>query len=289
MKFELKGSVAVITGAANGIGAALALEMGRRGCNLALVDRDAAQLAHTARSARSLGVQVTEHPLDIADAAAVAALPELVLAQHGRVNILVNNAGVALMGNIEQLKLEEFEWLMNINFWGVVRTTMAFLPVLRREPQAHITNLSSVFGLIAPIGQGPYCASKYAVRGFTDVLRHELEETSVTVSVVHPGGIKTRIAHHSRCSAAFDEQQAKELADKFYKDVKTTPQQAALCILKGIERRVPRVLIGADARVLDWMSRLMPVNYWRPLKKIFVAREYAPKQTAAALNGKVSP
>lgn len=268
MKFQLKGSVAVVTGAAQGIGAALALELGCRGCHVALVDRDTLRLARTAEAVRLLGVRVSEHVLDIADAPSVAALPDQVLAEHGRVNVLINNAGVALMGNVEQLHLDDIEWLFNINFWGVVRTSKAFLPLLRQERQAHVVNLSSVFGLIAPAGQAPYCASKFAVRGFTDALRHELAGSTVSLSVVHPGGIKTRIAHNSRRADSFDETQAKQLADKFFSDVMTTPEQAAAQIVNGIERRAPRILVGPDARLMDWLSRLMPVGYWRIIRKL---------------------
>ncbi|MGE5623115.1 MAG: SDR family NAD(P)-dependent oxidoreductase [Bacillota bacterium] len=278
MEFELRNSVAVVTGAAHGIGAALAQELARRGCHLALVDRDGRQLAQTAQSVRAAGVRVSEHVLDIADAAAVAALPDAVTAQHRRANLLINNAGVALMGNVEQVTLEEFAWLMDINFWGVVRTTKAFLPLLKREAQAHLVNLSSVFGLVAPAGQGPYCASKFAVRGFTDALRHELQGSNLTVSVVHPGGIRTRIAHHARRAARFDEVQAQQLADRFFKEVRTSPEQAALHIVRGIERRAPRILVGPDARVLDWLSRLAPLGYWKVVQRLFETRglDHAP-------------
>jgi short-subunit dehydrogenase len=267
MKFALQGGVAVVTGAAQGIGAALALELAGRGCDLALVDCAAEALAHTASSARALGVRVSEHRLDIANAAAVAALPDVVLAQHGRVSLLVNNAGVAMMGDVEQLTPADFEWLFDINFWGVVRTTMAFLPLLRREPHAHLVNLSSVFGLIAPPGQAPYCASKFAVRGFTDALRHELEGSNVTVSVVHPGGIRTGIAHRARRAAGFDAELGQQLADRFVREVRTTPEQAARRIVAGIERCEARILIGPDARIIDWLSRLAPLGYWPLLRK----------------------
>lgn len=283
MKLHLKGSVAVVTGAAQGIGAALALELGCRGCHLALVDKDALRLNRTAEAARLLGVHVSEHALDIADASAVAALPDQVLAEHRRVNLLINNAGVALMGNVEQLHLDDIEWLFNINFWGVVRTSKAFLPLLRQEPRAHLVNISSVFGLIAPAGQAAYCASKFAVRGFTDALRHELAGSNVSLSVVHPGGIKTRIAHNSRRADSFDESQAKQLADKFFSDVMTTPEQAAAQIVNGIERRAPRILIGPDARVMDWLSRLMPVGYWRIIRKIMEVKGLD-AQKSAVLN-----
>jgi short-subunit dehydrogenase len=289
MKFKLEGSVAVITGAGQGIGAALAAELARRGCHLALVDRDAVRLADTAAAARDAGVRASEHCLDIADAGAVAALPGQVLAAHGRVNLLINNAGVGLMGSFEQLDLDQFEWLFNINFWGVVRTTKAFLPNLRREAEAHLVNISSVFGLVAPSLQVPYAASKFAVRGFTDALRHELEGTAIGVSVVHPGGIKTRIAHNSRRAASFDEANAKQLADTFFSKVKTTPQQAALCIVDGIERRAPRILIGGDARFLDRLSRMAPVGYWRVIRKFFEAEYRRGTRRADAAKEGTSP
>jgi short-subunit dehydrogenase len=218
---------------------------------------------------------VSRHCLDIADAEAVAALPDQVLMSHDRVNLLINNAGVGLMGSFEQLTLEEFEWLFNINFWGVVRTSKAFLPVLARQPDAHLVNISSVFGLIAPVDQTAYAASKFAVRGFTDALRHEMEGTSVGVSVVHPGGIRTRIAHNARRAAFCDAERADRLADRFVREVKTTPETAARCIVDGIERRSPRILIGRDASVIDWLSRLAPVGYWRMLKKLFEAEDHA--------------
>lgn len=283
MKFKLEHGVAVVTGAAQGIGAALAMELAQRGCHLALVDRDRAGLAEVAAAAGSSGIRVSEHCLDIADAGAIAALPDDVLKIHGRVNLLINNAGVGLMGSFEQLTLEEFEWLFNINFWGVVRTSKSFLPVLARETNAHLVNISSVFGLIAPIEQTAYAASKFAVRGFTDALRHEMEGTSVGVSVVHPGGIRTRIAHNARRAAFCDAERADRLADKFIRDVRTTPQAAARCIVDGIERRSPRILIGPDASVIDWLSRLAPVGYWRVLKKLFADGKKSAVPAKAAL------
>lgn len=282
MGFKLAGSVAVVTGAAHGIGAALSLELARRECHLALVDRDAETLDATADAARALGVNVSRHHLDITDAEAVAALPAAVLAAHGSVGLVINNAGVALMGDVEQLTLEDIEWLFNINFWGVVRSCKAFLPVLREQPQAHIVNLSSVFGLIAPAGQSAYCASKFAVRGFSDALRHELQGSNIGVSTVHPGGIRTRIAHHSRRAALFDERQAAQLADKFWREVRTTPAQAASCIVAGIERGAPRILIGGDARVIDWLSRLAPLGYWKLLRRFFVIDRTTPGDVPAA-------
>ena len=172
--WTLRGGVVVLTGAASGIGAALAANLARRGMHLALVDLNAAGLEATAAQARAAGVTVSTHAMDVADHAAVAALPAAVLAQHGRVTALVNNAGVALGGLFEQVDAGDFDWLMDINFGATVRLTRAFLPVLAREGAAQLVNVSSIFGIIAPPGQTAYAASKFAVRGFSESLRHEL-------------------------------------------------------------------------------------------------------------------
>lgn len=267
MNTPLPGRVAVVTGAGSGIGRSLAQQLAARGCHLALCDIDPERLGESARAARGLGVSVSEHPLDVADAAAVAALPAAVLAEHGRVSLLVNNAGVALMGEFRQLSDADFQWLFGINFWGVVNMTRAFLPALLREPEAQVVNVSSVFGFVAPAGQTAYAASKFAVRGFTDALRHELENTSVRVVAVHPGGIRTQIAHSARRAGGVDEAMHRNAADAFVQAVQTTPEQAAERILRGLDRGELRIRIGADARVLDLMARLMPVRYWAWLKR----------------------
>lgn len=258
--------VAVITGAAQGIGAALALGLASRGCHLALVDIDTESLAVSAAKARAKGVTVSEHRLDVSDAAAVAKFPLKVLDAHPRVNLLFNNAGVAMVGNFEQVSLEEFEWLLGINLFGVVRMTKAFLPVLRRQERAHIVNVSSVFGFISPAGQAAYCTSKFAVRGFTEVLRHELEGTGVSVSCVHPGGIRTGIAAHARRAAAVDPALQAAAIAQFDTLARTTPEEAAARILRGVERGEKRIVVGGDARLFDWLQRLMPVGYWSVLK-----------------------
>jgi len=265
--FPLRGGVAVLTGAASGIGQALALHLAREGCHLALADRDAAGLADTAARARVAGVTVTEHVLDVSDAAALAALPAAVLAEHGRVTLLVNNAGVALMGDFEQATLDDFEWLFSINFWGPVRLTRAFLPMLRAQGTAQIVNISSIFGIIAPAGQTAYSAAKFAVRGFSEALRHELETTGIGVSVVHPGGIKTAIASSARVSAGIDPADAARAATRFATTFITTAEQAAARIVTGIEKREKRILIGRDARLLDVFQRLMPTGYWGLIRK----------------------
>lgn len=262
----LKGGVAVVTGAASGIGAALADVLAARGCALALADLEAAGLRDVAARARRAGVSVSEHRLDVADHEAVAAFPDAVLAGHGRVSVLVNNAGVALGGRFEQVSPEDFDWLISINFGGVVRMTRAFLPLLRREPVAQLVNLSSVFGIVAPPGQAAYAASKFAVRGFSEALRHELAGSPVGVTVVHPGGVRTAIAANARCtglSNAETEAQAKVWA----RFLRLDPQEAAERIVRGIERREKRVLVGRDAQRIALVQRLFPVEYWRVLQR----------------------
>jgi NAD(P)-dependent dehydrogenase (short-subunit alcohol dehydrogenase family) len=267
MNNSFKGRVAVVTGAGSGIGRSLARLLAQRGCHLALCDITPDRLAESARDARALGVKVSEHLLDVSDAVAVAALPAAVQAEHGGTALLFNNAGVALMGEFRQLTDADFQWLFGINFWGVVNMTRAFLPLLLAEPAAHVVNVSSVFGFVAPPGQTAYAASKFAVRGFTDALRHELEATSVRVVAVHPGGIKTNIAHSARRAAGVEASFQKVAADAFVQSVPTTPDQAAERILSGLERGELRIRIGADARMLDWISRLRPVGYWAWLKQ----------------------
>jgi len=201
MSLPLKNLTAVITGAAGGIGAALALNLAARGTHLALADRNAEGLEATATAARAHGVRVTTHVLDVADEAAIAALPEAVTAAHGGAALLIANAGAALVGTFEQASLADFAWLMNINFWGAVRLTHAFLPMLRGAPAAQIGLVSSVFGLIGPPGQTAYAASKFALRGFGESLRHELASTNIGVTVILPGGIATDIARNARIGA----------------------------------------------------------------------------------------
>ena len=263
MDFPIKGGVGVITGAGSGIGAALAANLAARGMDLALADRNAQGLAATAAVVRAAGVKVTEHVLDVTDKEALAALPDAVLAAHGRVTLLVNNAGVALMGNFDQVSLPDFEWVMDINFWAPVRLCKAFLFALHREQAAHIVNVSSIFGMIAPPGQGPYCASKFAIRGFSESLRHELIGSNVGLTVVHPGGIRTAIADNARLSQGVDPDEAKAATAEFNKLLITTPAEAAEVIVKAVLKRQGRVLIGKDARMIDRIQRLFPMNYWK--------------------------
>ena len=262
---QINHCVAVLTGAGGGIGRALAISLAEQGCHLALADINPASLAETAAMARVHGVHVSEHPLDVSRRDAIAALPEAVLAEHGRVDLLINNAGVALGGNFDQVTTENFDWLMAINFDAVVCMTRAFLPLLRQREVARIVNVSSLFGLITPAGQTAYCASKFAVRGFSNALRLELQGTAVGVTVVHPGGIATGIATSARLPEGTpDAEREREMA-RARKLLRMPPARAAEIILNGIRKDKARVLVGNDARILSWLERLMPVNYWRLL------------------------
>jgi len=263
MAFNLNGAVVLLTGAASGIGAELAVQLAKQGAHLALVDRNEAGLEAAAARARILGTTVTTHVLDISDAAAVAALPETVHAAHGHMSMLINNAGVALVGTFEQTSIADFEWVMNINFWGAVRLTTACLPVLRRETTAHIVFVSSVFGLIGPPGQTAYAASKFALRGFGESLRHELAGTPIGVSLVYPGGIDTNIARAARLAEHVDPAEAKAGIAHFQNFLKTGADDAAATIIAGLRQRRPRIIVGRNARKIDLIQRLVPGRYWR--------------------------
>ena len=257
------GSVAVITGAAPGIVRALASRMAREGVALALSDVNAEGLAETAQQAAQHGVKVSVHNVNVADLSQMENFVAEVLAQHGRATHIINNAGVGMLGTVEQMSLDDIEWLMGINFWGVVYGTKLFLPVLRQQAHGHIVNISSVFGFFAPVGQAAYCASKFAVRGFTEALRHELEDTHIKVSTVHPGGISTNIARASRVSAGADPSEKDRAAAFFDKVARTTPDKAADVIVRGMMQGKPRILIGADAWALDKLIRTLPLTHWK--------------------------
>ncbi|MEP6922571.1 MAG: SDR family NAD(P)-dependent oxidoreductase [bacterium] len=264
-RMRLKGRTAVITGAAGGIGRAIAVSLARRGCGLALADVDEAGMVGTEELVRAHGVRVTRHPLDVADRAAVAGFPARVALEHPSVDLLVNNAGVAVGGTFEQVSEEDFEWLFEINFWGVVRMTRAFLPALRASGDAWIVNLSSVFGLVAPPEQAAYAASKFAVRGFSEALRHELEGSGVGVTVVHPGGVATLISEKARVPVGVSDEEVERRREQFRKLLRLPPEVAGEMIVRGVERRKPRVLVGSDAKVLSIIARALPVSYWKLL------------------------
>ncbi|MDP1882442.1 MAG: SDR family NAD(P)-dependent oxidoreductase [Bradyrhizobium sp.] len=267
----ISGSAAAITGAASGIGRALALELAARGCDLALADRDEAGLATLAAEiAKTSQRKVTVHTVDVGRPQQIEAFAQAATSTHPGLNIVVNNAGVALMGSFDEVDQAQMEWLININFWGVVHGTRAFLPHLSKKPEAHIVNLSSIFGIIAPPGQTAYAAAKFAVRGFSESLRHELAiaNSPVRLSVVHPGGVATNIARNSRTGTGMtDNARRAQSIERFDAVAKTTPAAAALRIIAGIEKNQPRILIGGDARFMDLLQRFRPATYWAVLAR----------------------
>ena len=256
-----KESVAVVTGAASGIGRALVVRLAREGiAGIAISDVNEAGLAETAKMAEPFGTPISKHIVDVSDLDQMKRFGDDVIAEHGRVTHLINNAGVGLLGAFEHISVDDMRWLMGINFWGVVHGCKVFLPTLLAQPEAHIVNISSVFGMIAPEEQSAYCASKFAVRGFTESLRHEYAGTNLHISSVHPGGVLTDIARNSRLGENTP-REWKEQGSKFFDRVaKTTPEQAAETIVAGIKKKNPRILIGKDARAISTFSRLVPKN-----------------------------
>jgi short-subunit dehydrogenase len=264
---KLAGRTAVVTGAGSGIGRALAIGLARRGCDLALADVDEAGLAHTQGLIESRTLNVTLHVLDVADQAAVAKFPEAVARRHSKVDLLINNAGVALGGSFEEISEADFQWLFNINFWGVVWMTRAFLPILKQSDAACIVNMSSLFGLISPPGQTAYSASKFAVRGFSNALRYELAGSTVALTVVHPGGVATSIAKNSRKPKDRSAAQIEAAVARIEKMLRMPPERAAEIIIAGVERGKARILVGADAKAASALERLMPASYWAILSR----------------------
>ena len=266
---EYGGRVIAITGAASGIGRALAVDLARRGAHLALSDIDADGLAETVAMCHGSGTKITSSLVDVADRAAVFTWADDVVAEHGQANMIVNNAGVAVGATVERSSYDDFEWLMGINFWGVVHGTKAFLPHLKASGDGHVVNISSVFGLVSIPSQSAYNAAKFGVRGFSDALRIELEieRADVSVTTIHPGGIKTNIARNARIdpSVADVGSDPHAFVDEFDKLARTTPEKAARQILKAVERNRRRALIGPDAKLFDLVSRLPAGLYQRLL------------------------
>jgi len=203
--------------------------------------------------------------IDVADRTSVAEFPNLVAQEHSGVDLLVNNAGVAVGGTFEQVAEADFEWLFEINFWGVVRMTRAFLPMLKASGDARVVNLSSIYGVVAPPEQTAYSASKFAVRGFSEALRHELEGSGVGVTVVHPGGVATSIAENARLPAGVSDEEIARRREKYRKLLRLPPEIAGEIIVRGVERRQPRILVGSDAKAISLIARLFPASYWKLL------------------------
>lgn len=271
---RLRGKVAAVTGAASGIGRALALELADHGCVLELADVDEAGLAAVAQHIEGGGGQVAASRVDVARRADVEHWAASVGQRRGRLHLLCNNAGVGLFGTIREASIDEMEWLLAINLYGVLYCTKAFLPLLERAGEGHVVNVSSVFGLVGMPGQGAYNASKFAVRGFSECLRMELEldRLPISVTAVHPGGIRTSIARSARVAAGRGAERAShEAASAAFDDLaRTTPEAAARRIVSGVRRNAKRVLIGNDARLLDLVQRCFPTGYQRLV--LFLAR-----------------
>lgn len=246
--------VAVVTGAASGIGLGISEALAQRGWHLALVDQDAAGLRETVDRLTGAGRTVSSHATDVSDRAQMESLPEAILRSHGRVHLLVNNAGVSLAGPLAQLSLDDIEWIVGTNFWGVVYGCKLFLPYLAREEEAHIVNIVSDFGLIGLPTKSAYCATKFAVRGFSEAVRAELHGTRIGLTCVYPGPVHTNMMRNAR---AWDD--AKKAAEARFLEERGIPMEKVVSrILRGIERNAARVLIGRETRAIDLMKRLCP-------------------------------
>ncbi len=260
---DLRGKVAVITGAGSGIGRALAYQLYQEGVVLALADINLKGLEETEnllkRENRGTGVQI--YWVDVSNREQVYDFAKNTVDSFGKIDILINNAGVSSSGEVPELTYSTLEWTININLWGVIYCTKAFLPYLTDATEASIVNVSSVYGLLGIPGQAAYCASKFAVRGFSESLRQELYDSHVTVTVVFPGGIKTNIARNSRSDYRMTPEIYEKGLQRFEESLKTTPEEAARMIVQGIRNKSPRVLIGKDARKIDFLARFKPNTY----------------------------
>ena len=261
---ELNNKVAAVTGAASGIGQMLAANLAAKGCAVAISDIDMNGLEKTAAMVEKKNGKVSIHQVDVADRSQVENYADDVAKNHGKVDMIINNAGVAVAESVDDVSYEDFEWLMGINFWGVVYGCKAFLPYLKKQPEAHVVNISSVNGFITWPNHAPYCASKFAVKGFTETLWQELHKTKIQVSCVHPGGIKTNIARNTRFYKSPGSKMTQEQSVKaFDKMANTTADKAAEIIISGILKNKRRILVGVDAHVLDALARMFPKGFVR--------------------------
>jgi NADP-dependent 3-hydroxy acid dehydrogenase YdfG len=260
---SFEGKVAVITGAGSGIGRALAVNLAKKGAKLALSDIDTDGLAETVRQTQALGANVKSDRLDVAEREAVLAYADAVIAHFGTVNQVYNNAGIAYNGDVVKSEFKDIERIIDVDFWGVVNGTKAFLPHVIASGDGHIVNISSVFGLIAVPGQSAYNAAKFAVRGFTEALRQEMlvGKHPVKVTCVHPGGIKTAVARNATVADGEDLQTFAEFFDKWL--ARHSPEMAAKTIVDGVAKGHARVVVGWDAKAFDWLARITGSSYQR--------------------------
>jgi NAD(P)-dependent dehydrogenase (short-subunit alcohol dehydrogenase family) len=256
---ELKGKVAVVTGAGHGIGRETALALAQEGCRLAICDVNEAALEGVRHELEQLGTTVTAHVVDVSDKKQMASFASDVIAAHGEAQILVNNAGVTVYASFEEHSVEDLEWILGVNLWGVIYGCKFFLPHLKAAGEGHIVNLSSVFGIIAPPLQTSYVASKFAVRGFSESLRAELADENVGVTSVHPGAIKTNIIQNARL-VTDSHKKLRDSTQRLFDRLGTTPDVVAARIVQAIQHNSPRVLITKEARVADALKRLMPAT-----------------------------
>jgi len=259
---DIRNSVTVVTGAASGIGRALAMGLARERARLVLADINQAELAQTAALIEAEGFETpATYALDVSARDAVQAFADDVDARFGGADIIINNAGVTHFSKVEDLSYEDFEWIMNIDFWGVIHGTKAFLPQMRRKGNGHVVNISSIFGIVGAPAQSAYNAAKFAVRGFTEALRLEMRDTPIVVSCVHPGGVKTGIMRTAR----YLQHVPTDAREKMWSDFDTLPimpaEKAALIIINGIRKNKGRIIVGNDARWMEWIQRLMPGSY----------------------------
>lgn len=272
INYQFADGTALITGAASGIGEALAYALAQRGSHVVLVDRNHDRLTAVSAGIRERNPRIAVHTVtaDLGDHQATIELGQRLAREHPEITLVINNAGVALAGYFTDLSLEDFDWLMEINFRAVVTVTHALLPVLLQHPGSHLVNVSSVFGLIAPPGQTAYATSKFAVRGLTESLRAELLGR-VGVTCVHPGGIATRIAIDARVSEGADRAEIERGMAVISRLLRIPASDAAEVILRGVHRRRPRVLIGLSARLPDLAARIAPGSYGRVLAALLAA------------------
>ena len=272
---NFKNKVAAITGAGSGMGRALAEALASKGCHVAISDVDVNGLNETeTRLKANTSVTVSSHELDVADNDQVVQFAADVVSQHGKVNMVFNNAGVSLTDTVEHMNYDDFKWLMDINFWGVIYGSKAFLPYFSDVDEAHVINTSSIFGVIAVPSQSAYNASKFAVRGFTYAMRQELLESNVGVSCVQPGGVKTNIVKSSRYVAADNSAPTKEeFMTQFEAMANLTSDQAAEQILRGVLANKAQILVGRDAKTAAVLERIAPIGYQKLLNKVWASSE----------------
>lgn len=267
---QFKGKVAVITGAASGIGRELSLQLAREGCIIAAADYNKKDLDETVKMIKAAGGEAGAFVADVSDQKAVKKMAADVIKKYKDIDILINNAGVTLFGRFEELSVKDFDWILGINFWGIVYMTQAFMPKLKESSESYLVNVSSLFGLIGSEDQSAYCATKFAVRGFTESLRREAKGTSLNVSCVNPGGIKTNIAKNARFYRKGKlVENTEKLEKRFDKLARTTSAKAAEIIITGMKKKKGRIIVGSDARLMDRLQRLMPASYGKAMDLLF--------------------